>query len=508
MNLSFLKWLVFTIRQNRRYLLVALCGFCIIVPLCFASASESGQSARELQLFFATVFSVLLAIYLFRFLYQRGAATLAFSMPISRRRLFVYHWLCGYLLVLFLTVYYTWLSVHQSVGQLAQYLIIGVFFQSVVYAITVFFVSRCRRTLDAVLIGFGWIILLALLQVSFESFITSRSAYLIKAYNYYGTTSEDLSYYLTLISLPHLGSYLYYALMTHMITVSAYVPVMLWWVLIALGATIFTLWRFPKVQGETCGVYTDAYFVYPFGILALTLSLFNCIQWNEWTPFFFVMIFLIYAALYFIYKRSVHFSAHMLIGFVLLTGFEIGASALFIATSGFGYVQEVCPADRFATLVVTLPLEDFATNISEENHQLIEEVLANNHLELTDNSTLSDLSVRISADSDLLADLQSIQRELMTSSSRSNEDYAMQISYRYIFHEEKELYFDYIGNREEMNRILHDLLVLLLEPSDQFDLDYMVYTYTITEGPAIIVEEGWPSDQLEEADRKEGEADV
>lgn len=84
----------------------------------------------------------------------------------------------------------------------------------------------------------------------------------------------------------------------------------------------------------------------------------------------------------------------------------------------------------------------------------------------------------------------------------------MQISYRYIFHEEKELYFDYIGNREEMNRILHDLLVLLLEPSDQFDLDYMVYTYTITEGPAIIVEEGWPSDQLEEADRKEGEADV
>ena len=91
MNLSFLKWLIFTFRQNRRYLLVALCGFCIVIPLCFVSAGGASESLRELQLIFATAFSVLMAIYLFRFLYQRGAATLTFAMPISRRRLFVYH---------------------------------------------------------------------------------------------------------------------------------------------------------------------------------------------------------------------------------------------------------------------------------------------------------------------------------------------------------------------------------------------------------------------------------
>ena len=57
-----------------------------------------------------------------------------------------------------------------------------------------------------------------------------------------------------------------------------------------------------------------------------------------------------------------------------------------------------------------------------------------------------------------------------------------------------------------MNRHLHDLLVLLLEPSDQFDLGYTVYTYTIsdetviyTDGDAEITEEAYP---------KEGEADV
>ena len=506
MNLSFLKWLIFTFRQNRRYLLVALCGFCIVIPLCFVSAGGASESLRELQLIFATAFSVLMAIYLFRFLYQRGAATLTFAMPISRRRLFVYHWLCGYLLVLFLTTYYTWVCSGWNAYRMVTDLVVSLFFQSVIYAITVFFVSRCRRTLDAVLIGYGWIILLALLQVSFEMFISSRSAYLIEAYSYYGITSDSLSYYLTLFSLPHLGSYLYYSLMMNFGPISIYVPIMLWWTLIAVAATGLTLWRFPRLVSEECGVYTRSYFVYPFGILILTLSLLNCIQWNEWTPFFFVMIFLIYAALYFVYKRSVRFTAHMLIGFVLLTAFEVAASMLFITTNGFGYIQEIHREDSFDTLMISLPLEEFATNISEENNQLIEQVLANNSMELSEGSRVNMLTIWVPNDSALLEDLQRIQGELMEEADQANDDYAMQITYQYIVNEQNEQYFDYIGNRETMNRHLHDLLVLLLEPSDQFDLGYTVYTYTIsdetviyTDGAAEITEEAYP---------KEGEADV
>ena len=43
--------------------------------------------------------------------------------------------------------------------------------------------------------------------------------------------------------------------------ISIYVPIMLWWTLIAVAATGLTLWRFPRLVSEECGVYTRSYFV-------------------------------------------------------------------------------------------------------------------------------------------------------------------------------------------------------------------------------------------------------
>ncbi len=514
MTISFQKWLAFTLRQNRRPLLVALCGFGIVLPLCVMTAQGSlADAAWEMVFIFASIFSVMCAIYLFRFLYHPGAAALALTMPISRRALFIYHWLCGWLLTLLLTTVYAWFCSGLAMRVLLNTWLAGVVFQSVLYTITVCFVSRCRRTLDALLIGYGWIVLFVLLQVSFVRFIDTRSAYLIEAYSYYGSTAQMLMPYFSFFSLPSFGADLFAFTAGYTYPTQMHLLLIVWWSAIAVLALIWSIWRFVRIQGETCGVYTRSHLVYPFGILMMVLSLLNCIVWNEWTPFFFVMIFLVYAAFYFIYKRAIRFSAHMLLGFALLTGFEVCASFLFISTNGFGYVQEVFAPDAFDKLVIELPIEEFMVNISSENKRKLDQVLQRQGIVIGENDTLSTLSIRVEHDSALLDDLQAVQQQMIEEAKQDASDYVLRIQYAYYIDEYNQHYFEYIGNQENMNRHLSALLSLLLEEKGDYDLDYGVFSYTIVEEPEIIEEEEIPpasevSDTEMHGDSEEGEADV
>lgn len=80
----------------------------------------------------------------------------------------------------------------------------SILYQTLNYAITVFFVSRSRRLLDAVLIGFGWLLALFLLQQSFLSFFNDRSQFFIQA-DAYNITNMQLQTALSFVSLLSLG---------------------------------------------------------------------------------------------------------------------------------------------------------------------------------------------------------------------------------------------------------------------------------------------------------------
>lgn len=485
MNITFRKWLVYTIHQNLRVLLVALCGFCVVIPLCRISM-HMGTSFRGMIFVFATLFTIMTAIYQFRFLYHPGAAALQLSMPIKRSQLWRYHWLSGWMLINFMVLYYTWFSFGTNDEMIIKGLLVGLFFENIVYAITVFFVSQCRRTMDAVLIGFGWLILAILLKTSFESFINNRSSFFIQAHDYSSIMTEDSYYYLLMISFPHLGSLLLNAVEMNFNLSIYYWLLAGWWMAIAIGATIISYWRFSKIKGESCGVYTYSYFVYPLMILVTALSLLNCIEWNEWTPFFYMLIFLIYAALYFVYKRALRFTAHMLIGFVLLTGFEVLTSTAFIYTHGFGMIQEVVPKEQFKEMTVELFL-DQTFYIDEENQQLIKQMLAENHIKLEEGSILDMIVIRMNNESTLVDDVQDIQRELMEKTKQRGENYILSMMYWYYCNDARQRSFNYVGSQEEMNHYYRELFEALLNEDGQYTLEY--YVTTIMEDPMIQSEE-------------------
>src|SRR5699024_8561492 len=82
----------------------------------------------------------------------------------------------------------------------------AVLYQTMIYAITVFFVTRSRRLLDAVLIGFGWMLALFLFQESFLSFFNDRSQFFIMA-DEYNIVSDQLQLVLSFLNLIRLGEW-------------------------------------------------------------------------------------------------------------------------------------------------------------------------------------------------------------------------------------------------------------------------------------------------------------
>lgn len=483
MKVSFQRWMVYTIRQNIRALIVVFCGFCIVVPLSMFYTMTPFK-LRELILFVCTFFSIMTAIYLFRFLYHPGAAALQLSMPIERRRLWCYHWFVGCILVNLMVIFYTWFACGLELKLFLCGWLIGAFFENTVYAITVFLVSRCRRMMDAVLIGFGWLILLALLRISFEAFVNSRSSYLIQAYSYDGIITNEMYYYLCLVSLPHLGSYLFWDFFDLISDIWQYLPLMIYWLVIAVVMTVWTIWNCPKIQGETCGVYTDSHVVYPFAILVTTLSLLNCIEWNEWTPFFYMMIFLIFSAMYFIYKRSVRFTGHMLIGFAILSVFEVSASFFFVNTHGLGSVEEVISKDSFEQMTIEMSL-DQTMYVDEENMDLIKKVLEKNKITIDANSTLDQLIICMDNDSELIDDIQNIQKEIMNTVNKEQTNYVLRLQYWYDIDYMHQRYFCYVGNQKQMNQYYHEILELLMKKEGEYSLNYFVTTIMEKDSPNV-----------------------
>lgn len=481
MNVSFIKWMKFNIMQSKRFFLVSLCGFCVVIPLClFSMRTGLADVAREVILLLCTTFTVMITIYMFRYLYDQKAASLILPVPVSRRRLYGYHWFGGWLMMMTVALYYMAIYSIEANIIYPAFVFCILFFQNVVYAVTAFFVSRCRRTLDAVLVGFGWLVLTALLYISFDSFVNLRSVYLFKAYEYYGITPESLYYYMDMFSLPHLGlrmtqmMYPYYEYTWNQFLPSMWIA-LLWWSICAAAMTAWSFWRAPALRGEECGVKTNSYLIYPLFILICILSLMNFLQWNEWLPFFLMIIFLVYSVLYFIYKRCIRFTSHMLAGFAVLTAFELVISVLFVDTRGFGFIEEV-KTDRFQTMTIILPIEEYATNISKKNQILLNEVIKEKLIDIDKGGVLSDISIHISIrDKETLAKGQKIQKKLMEEANQQNGSFAFRITYVYNDYEYSQT-LNYYGENENMNACLEDVLNLILDRDAVYEMDYSVIT--------------------------------
>ena len=93
--MTFRQWMMQMARQYGRHYVVALFMCCLLFPLLF-----SGYDIVRDTVIISSGFTVAVAIFQFRFLYQRNAAIFMMGVPLKRRQLFHYCWFSGWLALL------------------------------------------------------------------------------------------------------------------------------------------------------------------------------------------------------------------------------------------------------------------------------------------------------------------------------------------------------------------------------------------------------------------------
>lgn len=450
--MTFRQWMMQMARQYGRHYVVALFMCCLLFPLLF-----SGYDIVRDTVIISSGFTVAVAIFQFRFLYQRNAAIFMMGVPLKRRQLFHYCWFSGWLALLPIAAINGGCAAVDDMSGISA-ILASILYQTLNYAITVFFVSRSRRLLDAVLIGFGWLLALFLLQQSFLSFFNDRSQFFIQA-DAYNITNMQLQTALSFVSLLSLGG-MYFRGNTGLLMTASW----LWWILLAIAAFYWSRRSFEQLKCETCGSPSRSYAVYPFLLLVVTMSLLNLISLNEWTLFLIVMIFLLYMSVYFLYKRRIRFTFHMAAGFALLAAMEAAISAVFVYTNGLGIVQE-SPRSGFIQMELYAPVDSV---LSEENQQKLAEVNTRYGKELQENEVISEFIVTFAPESVSYERMRQLQQQMMEDAGSQEDgvsDYYLNMSLSFINRIGLESEFSYdIDSQENYDRYMGELFDLLLDP--------------------------------------------
>ena len=141
--MTFRQWMMQMARQYGRHYVVALFMCCLLFPLLF-----SGYDIVRDTVIISSGFTVAVAIFQFRFLYQRNAAIFMMGVPLKRRQLFHYCWFSGWLALLPIAAINGGCAAADGMSGISA-ILASILYQTLNYAITVFFVSRSRRLLDA-----------------------------------------------------------------------------------------------------------------------------------------------------------------------------------------------------------------------------------------------------------------------------------------------------------------------------------------------------------------------
>ena len=478
--MTFKQWMKQTMRQYGRHYVVALFACCFILPLLTGDQGMLWNTRRDVLLI-GSGFTAAVAVFQFRFLCQRNAAIFMLGLPLKRRKLFLYCWLAGWMMILPVVLINATFSM--LCGDSGFFLPpLAVLYQTMIYAITVFFVTRSRRLLDAVLIGFGWMLALFLFQESFLSFFNDRSQFFIMA-DEYNIVSDQLQLVLSFLNLIRLGEWSFdpysFSSWYGLILMAAW----LLWLLLAAAASFWSVRAFEQLDAETCGSPSRSYAVYPFLLLVVTFSLLNLITLNEWTLFLSMMIFLIYAVLYCLYRRRIRFTLHMISGFAVLVLAETVISLAFVYTEGMGFVQE-SPQTGFSSMTLYVPMD---TQSNADNLEKLDEVNARYGKKLLNDEVISDITITFTPGNDAYEAVRGIQQQLMRDTGSQWDTYYQILQFDFTNQIDMQSTFCYyVETQEDYDRYMGELLDLLLEQQDDIDVKMGFYNtdidlYTIYE---------------------------
>lgn len=376
-NQQYFKYLC---KSNRRLLL--LLWAILFICICFFTTIltiNTFTNFNEVQLFVSAVsglcgigISMLVPIYLFRFLYRKRSCDLYYGLPIRKKELFATTFLFGYLAILIpIVVYFLFTSIIAGLFMNVMFAMLLTslkivtllaIFMLCIQAIISFLCVRCNTMMDTLFISGTYVILPLIFYFSTDIFLSQQVDVITLGYGNYIEYIFNMDTILTYLSLP-------YAALRNIVFITPNWLSIFYWILLSMIALYFAYRYFINRKAEDSEKRTTFWLGYPSIIVIVTLCLILAVQTTSGVSLlvFLTIIFFIYLFLVFFSKRKISLNIKTIAVFV---GLLIGSAAFgqaFQYTHCLGMVEELPRIDAVKSVNIEVGMNE---NMNHDNETI------------------------------------------------------------------------------------------------------------------------------------------
>ena len=358
--------------ENRRILTVVNVILFVFLPL-YAGYMQIWSYRMSIQLaitnFIGIVtvlfisLSILVPIYNFRFLYKKNHNELYFSLPIQRKKLFLYVFLSGFISLTFSLIIHSFLVIllfrFHYVNDLIAYIFFLILSMLVFYIISTAISVRSNHIFDTIAIGAGYLILPLALMSSLNfivySMIQNTPVLLHLGVNpneiFFISESVYMKFITPVMMVATCGGYFYSKVLGGSAVFE--MGVLIYWVVIAAACFYLAYVSFEKRDVEESQETTKTVLGYP-----LLVNLFAfCIVCMTDSWFEYVLVFIVYMLAIFFANRKIKMSAKNVVTFVVILIASIGLRFSLQQVDLMKQV-EIIPTDADVDIYINISGED------------------------------------------------------------------------------------------------------------------------------------------------------
>lgn len=273
--------------------------------------------------------SILVPIYNFRFLYKKNYNELYFSLPIERKKLFLYISFSGFLtliLSLFLHSLIVLVIVQHLFNQGVLYILLLALEMFVFYSIATAISVRSNHIFDTLAIGAGYL-LLPVAFISSINYIVYTMIQRVDALHLIGVETYEIvpvlnslyiKFFTPVMMVTEFGQYFFNTV--YEVTSSFDFILLVYWLIIAGGCFYLAYVSFNKRAVEESQETTKTILGYPLLVNLFAL----CILCMTDAWFEYLLVFIIYCLVIFFSERKIKISSKNILSFVIVLIASIG----------------------------------------------------------------------------------------------------------------------------------------------------------------------------------------
>ena len=351
---SYIKYLI---KSNRS--LILLLFIIAIIAVAFTSISLQVATdqiylnffiyAKYMSAILGMLYSLLIPIYLMRYLYQKNSADLYFSLPIKRKALWHSQMIVSYLLaivmisipLLITIVAFVVLGFKVDLIEAICFIVMLWIFMFIYQSIIYWICSRVNNLFDCIVASLAYTFLPLSMLVSTLIFLQTRIDVCMLGYGY---ELSELAFFDEIVQMSSLFIPLFSFTQDAIQYMDTNVLPWIVWLVIGCIANINARNKFINRKGEDSGQISNDRAIYPMILMMFAYCVLINIQVLSFSIFTLISIvcaFTLLMVLSFVAKRKIKFDWRYFSSFILILGLSSIFALAFDHTKGFYSLKEV-----------------------------------------------------------------------------------------------------------------------------------------------------------------------